>query len=110
MAILEMDLFYYNLRTKCQFKWRMAKIANERIMAKLTPQEVRDSPHGDLILDAGKHCSFFGTPEEIRDKINSFSHTEYNTAQFTAIDHIKACIVSGTDLFLREGVQFDRLI
>ena len=53
------------------------------------------------MYDAGWHFSYFTTPEKILKKIQSFSHTEFNTPEFADISHIEDCINRGVDLFNR---------
>ena len=48
-----------------------------------------------------------GLPDLAR-KLESFSHSEYDTAEFKAEDHIRECIRTGKDLFNR-GPAFDML-
>jgi beta-1,4-mannosyl-glycoprotein beta-1,4-N-acetylglucosaminyltransferase len=54
----------------------------------------------------GWHFSYFGDVDYIVDKINSFSHQEYNSEEYKDIDRIKHAISTGTDVFFR-GPQED---
>lgn len=49
----------------------------------------------------GWHLSYFGSVEQIQEKIGSFFHQEYNRPEFTNAEHINECIVTGKDLFNR---------
>jgi len=40
--------------------------------------------------DGGWHFTYMKSPEEISEKITDFSHTEYNTDEFTSIDSIQS--------------------
>lgn len=60
------------------------------------------------LWDAGWHCSScFATLQEMRFKMQSFSHTPWNTAENrdaqTMLDRVRA----GQDLFGREGEHYD---
>ena len=54
-----------------------------------------------LIEDGGWHFSFLKKPKDIKHKINSYSHQEFNTPQFTNIKNIEERILKGEDLFNR---------
>lgn len=52
-----------------------------------------DGKYGWLLLNAGWHLSYFGSREEIVDKIQSFSHQEFNKSE--VIENIDEYISSG---------------
>ena len=54
-----------------------------------------------LIEDGGWHFSFLKKPKDIKHKINSYSHQEFNTPQFTNVKNIEERILKGEDLFNR---------
>lgn len=53
------------------------------------------------VSNAGWHLSFFGSPEHVKDKIESFAHTEFGA--HNNIDTIKKNIESGLDIFNRNS-------
>ena len=55
-----------------------------------------------LINNGGWHFSFLKDPVDIKKKIISYSHQEYNTKEFTDVESIKKKIISGKDLFERK--------
>ena len=55
-----------------------------------------------LIKNGGWHFSFLKKPIDIKKKINSYSHQEFNIPQFTNIENIKEKILSKKDLFDRD--------
>ncbi len=55
------------------------------------------------VQDAGWHFSYLGGPQRIIEKIESFSHTEFNTQEFKSHNHIEQCLNEGNDLFGRES-------
>jgi hypothetical protein len=58
-------------------------------------------------VKGGYHMSFFLTVDEIRRKIESFSHQEYNKEEFKTDEHIMKCISTGHDLFDRGPVDYE---
>ena len=49
--------------------------------------------------------SYFGGIDFIRNKLQSFSHQEYNNIQYTNVDKISDSIKNGKDLFDRKEEQ-----
>jgi beta-1,4-mannosyl-glycoprotein beta-1,4-N-acetylglucosaminyltransferase len=54
----------------------------------------------------GWHFSYFGDTDYIIDKINSFSHQEYNLEEYKNPERIENAIKTGKDVFFR-GIQED---
>ena len=64
------------------------------------------------IEDGGYHFSFFSTPNEIKEKISSFSHQEFNNPEYTDIEKIKYRMYNGLDIFERADcptVHYDKI-
>ena len=61
-----------------------------------------------LINSGGWHFSFLKDPKEIKNKIVSYSHQEYNTNEFTNIEQIKEKIKNGEDLF-RRNINYEKV-
>lgn len=53
------------------------------------------------IIEGGWHFSYFGGANKIKEKLRSFSHSEYNTEKYTDITFIENKIKLGLDLFDR---------
>jgi beta-1,4-mannosyl-glycoprotein beta-1,4-N-acetylglucosaminyltransferase len=51
------------------------------------------------LQDAGWHFSYLMTPEQIIEKLASFSHQEFNTPEIASLDHIRRCVQEGKDMF-----------
>lgn len=47
----------------------------------------------------GWHFSYLMTPEQIIEKLASFSHQEFNTPEIASIEYIRRCMAEGKDLF-----------
>jgi beta-1,4-mannosyl-glycoprotein beta-1,4-N-acetylglucosaminyltransferase len=102
---LEMDLYYYNLNTKFNFKWSHAKIVSYNKYKELcelnkTCDNIRHTP-AVIISNGGWHLSYFGDASFIQNKIKEFSHQELNNQQYTNLLHIEEKIKSSKDLYDR---------
>ncbi len=80
-----------NLKTKKQPIWK--------IFSDKQPQ---------LIYNGGWHFSFLKNPSSIKQKINAYSHQEYNLPEFTNIDKIGEKISKGIDLFGR-NIKYEKI-
>jgi beta-1,4-mannosyl-glycoprotein beta-1,4-N-acetylglucosaminyltransferase len=101
---LEQDFYYYNLNSLKLNYWVISKIFRygEISISKRTPQEIRHT-QTIKITDGGWHFSYFGSPEKIRTKIESFSHTEFNDEQYKNLITIEQNIELKKDLFFRSN-------
>ena len=99
-----MNMFYYNLKYLRGSIWPGTVMTDLAIVRAAGAQDIRDSRGviPDAVTAAGWHLSYFNTPEGIANKIESFSHQEYNKDQFKDPDHVENCIRTGADLFERE--------
>lgn len=71
-------------------KWDLSKIDN-------VPKDFKCKG----MIKTSWHLSYFMTRDEIRRKIESFSHIECNKEEFKTDEHINNCIYKGEDLFKR---------
>jgi len=69
-----------------------------------TPQSIRKTKNTKSIRNGGWHFSFLGGMENIKLKIQSFSHQEYNSEKFLN-DQIEYKTRMGLDLFNRNNVR-----
>jgi len=101
--IIELDFYYYNLNCKMNHKWYGTKILtfNKYKNLNICCQDIRmyDCP---IIKNAGWHLSYFGNEKFIKNKLENFSHQEYNHDKFTNEELISERIKNGKDLFDRE--------
>ena len=56
----------------------------------------------EFIGNAGWHFSFLGGVEKIVEKLESFSHAEYNTGEFKDAKKIRECMEFGRDILGRD--------
>jgi beta-1,4-mannosyl-glycoprotein beta-1,4-N-acetylglucosaminyltransferase len=101
---LEMDLYYYNLNSKLTTKWHSVKIVLYRIFkeGKLTCEDYRGFKC-PIIKNGGWHLSYFGDKHFIRNKIQQFSHQEYNNDSFIDLEKIEYRLKNFKDLYDRPG-------
>jgi beta-1,4-mannosyl-glycoprotein beta-1,4-N-acetylglucosaminyltransferase len=99
---LKMDFYYYNLNSKINDIWRHPKILtyNEYYTLNITCDEIRNL-QCPMIYNGGWHLSYFGDSQFIKNKIENFSHQEYNNDAFTDTENIQQRIQAGYDIFDR---------
>ena len=111
-AFKQMNLCYkMNLINNTYPEWFGSRICKKKYLK--SPQWLRDKKvknysllkfykiKWNIIDNGGWHFSFLMSPEQIRNKIKSFAHDEYNKEEFKNLDYIQNLIDSGTDLFNR---------
>lgn len=102
--IIELDIYYYNLNCKMNHKWYYTKILTFIKYKELNIccNDIRfyDCP---IIKNAGWHLSYFGNEKFIKNKLENFTHQEYNHDKFTNEELISERIKNGKDLFDREN-------
>ena len=107
---LVQDMFYYNFNQKQVNLWSGTVATTIRYLKEKQPQFFRD--HRDSfrkVSNGGWHLSYWGTAEQIQEKLNSFAHQECNTEKFNNKDHIQKRIDQGQDLFDRDYNPFVKI-
>lgn len=98
----DQDFYYYNLHTRVMSNWTYAKCFLGKING-LTLDEIRWNGINNLVIkNGGWHLSYFGGLEQIKSKINAFSHQEHNNKEI--LDNIEKSIMNKTDLFHRKNI------
>lgn len=109
---LVMDLYYYNLNTKCKDNWFSCKIILYKNISnwKNSCNDIRHISKNEspCILNGGWHMSYFGNIQFIKNKINQFSHQEYNNEKYTNLIQIEENISKNKDLYGR-NVPFEKI-
>lgn len=100
---LRQDMYYYNLTCKLTDFWHLAKVCNYNYYKEFNSPSIIRQQRCNIILNGGWHFSYFGDPEFIKNKINNFSHQEFNIDEFTSVENIKNKIKNGKDLFGRDN-------
>jgi beta-1,4-mannosyl-glycoprotein beta-1,4-N-acetylglucosaminyltransferase len=104
-CVVSRQLFYYYDFKHTKKEECHGTIALQKgTMDKLTFQQLRDKRFFmDDIESSGAHLSYFGTPRQVKSKIESFAHTEF--ADHADLDLITSRIKENKDIFGREGVE-----
>lgn len=104
--LLHFDYYYYSLQHRLSRIWFFPRAVNLYfyLQTGLKPNILRHTCHYSYYLairNSGWHLSYFGNLHFIKNKIENFSHQEYNTKEFTSSENIKKAILKGNDLFTR---------
>lgn len=115
ILVLVQDFYYYDITCKVMEYWNFSKIVKyEYYKTKLesSPQKVRtihqiSKENQYIVENGGWHLSYFGTAENIKKKLESFSHQEFNNSIIANLDYIRHCIKNKKSLYNR---SFDKII
>ncbi len=104
-------LFHYyflNCQNTGRDRWWNGTIAaSGKDFLAITPQGLRDKRNDyPVFKKAGWHFSYLGGLENIKYKIRSFAHTEFNKEEYLQDDFILKAISEGHDIFKRPGVTY----
>jgi len=94
-----MLLFYYNFNTFIQNEWCGTSISTVSNAIQKGCNYFRTNSSFYPIQDGGFHFSTFGGLEEIKTKIQSFAHQEYNKEQYTNDNNILNSIQNKEDIY-----------
>jgi len=111
---LEQDFYYYNLNSKMNEKWHLAKVISYKKYKELGIkfQQIRmynRTNRCEVLKNAGWHLSYFGDKHFIRNKIQNFTHQEFNKEQFTDLEKIEQRIQNGVDIYDRKNTKMQRI-
>lgn len=100
---LFLDAYYYNLNSKLHMNPESTKIITYQTYKELniTCNDIRNYSTPN-ILNGGWHLSYFGDPHFIKNKMNEFSHQEYNNDTYTNVDIIEEKIKNFKDIYNRK--------
>mgnify|MGYP001161468574 FL=1 len=105
-----MFMYKLNLQNLNESNWIGSKITlkkNISSMQKLRDMKFKKFPFWRIdkpnmqIINGGWHFSFLHTPDDIVEKIKSYSHGEFNTENFTSKKNIEEKILKNEDIFER---------
>jgi beta-1,4-mannosyl-glycoprotein beta-1,4-N-acetylglucosaminyltransferase len=104
---LEQDMYYYNLKTKSKTNWYHSKICSYLFFKNVdNVNKIRLGKCNFAVGSGGWHFSYFGGVDMIKNKINNFSHQEFNNSEFTDELRINEAIEKSIDLFRRDGIEY----
>lgn len=108
-ASFKQEFYYYNLNYKINELWVHPKILRYDIYVinGCSPQNMRMEKSPLLILKGGWHLSYFGDENYIKNKIENFSHQEFNTPDILDISNLKSRMTNGVDILNRSGVVLE---
>ena len=100
--------YYMNCQNEGFERWWNGTVLSTGTMFKeINPQGLRDRRnHYPNQSEGGWHFSYLGGVEKIRQKIQSFSHTEFNRPDITSDENIIAAMEKGLDVLKRPGVSY----
>jgi beta-1,4-mannosyl-glycoprotein beta-1,4-N-acetylglucosaminyltransferase len=106
-----MDLFYFFVNNKSigpiDSVWSGTTMIPQPFLSQISSfQELRNLRIRFNHIKSGWHLSYMGGKEMIRNKIKSFSHTEYNSEEFYGDKNIESSLKTGKDIFHRPNVNF----
>jgi beta-1,4-mannosyl-glycoprotein beta-1,4-N-acetylglucosaminyltransferase len=106
-------MFYYNLSTRLASfpTWGASYAAKKHYLNAKTANGLRMGcrEETDGAINAGWHLTYFMAPEQIKNKLESFAHSVYNTDYYKDLVRIQACIEERRDLFDREDHEFEEV-
>jgi len=103
IKVLRLPSFYYYINLLTNDVAMCSRIFHKYHLKESTMQEIREKGDSLYTQDTGWHFSFLGNKEFIKNKIENFSHQEFNTKDVK--DNIQKSIDSGRDLFNRKGFK-----
>tara|TARA_B110000008_G_scaffold177966_1_gene177389 strand:- start:589 stop:1374 length:786 start_codon:yes stop_codon:yes gene_type:complete len=112
-SVFEQKMHYYkfNLLNITNPNWYGSRICKKKYLK--SPQWLRDQKikkkyffnfmriNWNIVKNGGWHFSFLLSPDDIKYKIESFAHSEFNNSKFNNIDKIRSSIENNYDLFDR---------
>ena len=97
--MLEQVFYYYNLNTKQPNRWLHPKITPYSEFKNSNPDDIRSISRCPILSKGGWHFSYFGNSSFIKNKLQNFSHQEYNNDRYTSEERIQQCIAQKIDMF-----------
>jgi len=97
---LDKKLYYYylnNATVRCGWDGTRAAL----FVPNFNAEVVKRAP-GIVIQDAGWHFSFLGSAQDIKDKLNAYSHQEYQGTFVGSLGNIEGALITRQDLFGRK--------
>jgi len=100
---LMLTAYCYKINLKVMHYRRPASFAVTGHYLRVNQKQLTDIRHsvgvGKRLRTQGKHFTYLGDADRISYKIRSFSHTEFNQAQYTDPEEIERRITAQTDPF-----------
>jgi len=99
---LEQHLFHLDCNYLRLESWRGSIVTTTQSCNEFSPQKFRRLRNRiSHFTDGGWSFSSFGGYERVKEKIESYAHSEHNNDKFKSEEHITNCQRTGADLFHR---------
>lgn len=108
---ISLNMLFHYYYMNCQMEgfdreWNGTVACVGRFFKKEGPQYLRDNRNTfPRIPNAGWHFSYLGGPNKVKNKIESFAHTEFNRPEITNIENIESALKNGKDVLGRFGIS-----
>jgi beta-1,4-mannosyl-glycoprotein beta-1,4-N-acetylglucosaminyltransferase len=100
---LEQHLFHLDCNYLRLESWRGSIVTTMQSCNEFSPQKFRRLRNRiSHFTDGGWSFSSFGGYERVKEKIESYAHSEHNNDKFKSPEHIANCQKTGADLFHRK--------
>lgn len=102
---LNMDLYYYNLETKAKIMncWPLVRAGPYYLINEYNSISDIRKKNFDSYNNSGWHLSYFGGVKQIKNKIENFSHQEFNIKNIIDTDSINNSIINKKDVLKRDN-------
>ena len=102
-VVFEQFLFHLDCNHVNLESWKGSIVLTKETIDQFLPQDLRNHRNRiSYFTRSGWSFSSFGGVKKVREKFESFAHTEYNDELFKSESHIKRCAETGSDLFRRK--------
>jgi len=100
---LEQHLFHLDCNYLRLESWRGSIVTTMKVCNEFSPQKFRRLRNRiSHFTDGGWSFSSFGGYDRVKEKIESYAHSEHNNDKFKNPEHIAHCQRTGADLFHRK--------
>lgn len=106
VSIVAQRLSYYFVNCVHDAPWARAQIMTKETLMMSSPNTIRYEHVPSIIHNGGWHFSYLGGVDKIIEKIEAYSHSEFNDAKFKDKKHLEECLKTGKDFLCREGLKF----
>ena len=109
---LDQKLYYYYLNIYTNSPWRLSYIASYFNIKGKNLNTIRKSMtkkkhKRHLLYNGGWHFSYLGGVDSIIQKLEAFSHNDYNTDKYKDRERLINCMNEGKDLFDRQDYKYE---
>ncbi len=81
-----------------EYKYEYSENMIDYLNENTTPTKIRFLENLPVLPDGGWHFTYLGGMEKIKEKLSSFSHQEFNNANYNSEEYIKKMMLKGYDL------------